>query len=233
MPDQTKRPPLRLLIFGFLYVLIFPVLLFLLSGDWGWPEAWVFSVWFLVLCYSTILYIYVNDPELLAERYRRPGSGNQPKWDQYTVYALVVGFVAWIVVMPLDARRFHWSPRFPVWLQGAGMFLLLFSAFFFYRSYVDNAFLSPLVRIQKDRSQRLVSDGVYGFVRHPMYLGAVLLFLGVPLLLGSVLGLVIGFCLILVVARRILGEERLLVQELDCYEVYREKVSYRLIPPLW
>jgi protein-S-isoprenylcysteine O-methyltransferase Ste14 len=233
MPSLTQKPPLRLLIVGFLYVLIFPVLLFLLSGDWGWLEAWIFSVWFLILCYSTILYIYHNDPELLVERYRRPGSGKQPKWDQYTVYALVVGFVAWIVVMPLDARRFHWSPSFSLWLQGAGMFLLLFSAFFFFRSYLDNAFLSPLVRIQEDRGQRLVSEGVYGFVRHPMYLGAVLLFLGVPLLLGSILGLVIGFFLILVVAQRILGEERLLVQELEGYGAYRDKVRYRLIPPIW
>jgi hypothetical protein len=64
------------LIGAFLYILLFPVLLFLLAGDWGWREGWVFSLWFLVLCYTVIMYLYRKDPGLLAERYRMPGTGN-------------------------------------------------------------------------------------------------------------------------------------------------------------
>ena len=233
MSDQVPRPPLRLLLFAMLYVLVFPALLLLLSGDWLWIEGWIFTVWFLALCYAAILYIYRNDPALLAERYKQPGSLNQQGWDRYVVYTLVLGFLAWIIVMPLDARRFQWTTGFPVWLQVLGVVALLFSAFFFFRSYVDNTYLSPLVRIQTDRQQRVVSTGVYGFVRHPMYLGGLLLFIGVPMLLGSALGLAIGVALILLVAGRIVGEERLLVQELEGYEEYTAKVKYRLIPLIW
>ena len=131
------------------------------------------------------------------------------------------------------ARRFQWTTGFPLWLQVVGVVALMFSAFFIFRSYVDNTFLSPLVRIQTDRKQRVVSTGVYGFVRHPMYLGGALLFIGVPMLLGSAFGLAIGFALLLLVAGRIVGEERLLVQELEGYEEYRTKVKYRLIPLIW
>jgi protein-S-isoprenylcysteine O-methyltransferase Ste14 len=149
------------------------------------------------------------------------------------VYALVVGFLAWIAVMPLDARRYHWSPAFPIWAQAFGGVMLLASFFFFFRSFADNTFLSPLVRIQAERKQQVVSTGVYAFVRHPMYLGALLMFFGAPLLLGSAWGLVAGAACTLVLALRILGEEKLLVKELEGYPDYRLKVRYRLIPFIW
>jgi protein-S-isoprenylcysteine O-methyltransferase Ste14 len=156
---------------AFLYILLFPALILILSGDWIWREGWALSLWFIVLCYSTILYLYRNNQALLEERYRQPGTGNQEAWDRYVVYGLLVGFIAWIVIMPLDAKRFGWSPVFPLWLPFLGVAGLAGSFFFFFRSYTDNTFLSPLVRIQKDRGQTVVSTGVYGFVRHPMTLG--------------------------------------------------------------
>ena len=233
MSNQVTKPSLRLLVFTMLYVLFFPVLLLVLSGDWLWIEGWIFTAWFLALCYTAIFYVYRNDPALLAERYKQPGSLNQQGWDQYVVYALVLGFVTWIAVMPLDARRFEWTTGFPLWLHAVGVVGLLFSAFFIFRSYVDNTFLSPLVRIQEDRKQRVVSNGVYGFVRHPMYLGGALLFVGTPMLLGSVYGLIIGLALVLLLVGRIVGEEKLLVRELKGYEEYKAKVKYRLIPFIW
>jgi protein-S-isoprenylcysteine O-methyltransferase Ste14 len=93
--------------------------------------------------------------------------------------------------------------------------------------------LSPLVRIQSERRQRVVSTGVYGFVRHPMYLGAALMFFGGPLLLGSAWGLLVGLGLVLLLMRRILLEEKLLARELEGYEAYRGKVRYRLLPRIW
>ncbi|WP_440949988.1 methyltransferase family protein [Methanosphaerula subterraneus] len=183
------------LVFTFLYILIFPALLLLIAGDPTWPEGWIFCIWFLLLCYSTILYLYRRDPALLEERYKQPGAGNQERWDRYVVYGLLVGFILWIVVMPLDARRFGWSPVFPLPLTLLGVVGLAGSFFLFFRSYTDNTFLSPLVRIQEDRKQQVVSTGVYGFVRHPMYLGAVLMFFGAPLLLGSVYGTLVDLAL--------------------------------------
>jgi protein-S-isoprenylcysteine O-methyltransferase Ste14 len=233
MTTQKNRITLIKMTFTFLYILIFPALLLFLSGDWFWIEGCIFSIWFIILCYTTIIYLYKKDPALLLERYKKPGTANQKGWDKYVVYGLIIGFTSWIVIMPLDANRFEWTTNFPIWLKGLGGIGLLLSFFFFYRSYTDNTFLSPLVRIQTERQHQVVSTGVYGFVRHPMYLGGSLLFLGTPMLLGSAFGLIIGFLLLFLLLARIVGEEKMLINELEGYSEYKKKVKYRLIPFIW
>jgi uncharacterized membrane protein YozB (DUF420 family) len=74
-------------VFAFLFILLFPALVLLLSGDLTWPEGWIFSTWFILFCFFTILYLYRKDPALLAERYKQPGTGNQEGWDRYVVWA--------------------------------------------------------------------------------------------------------------------------------------------------
>jgi len=221
------------LVFAFLYVLIFPALILVLSGNPLWPAGWIFGAWFILLCYSTILYLYRKDPALFAERFRKPGAGNHVGWDRYVVYGLGLGFTLWIVIMPLDAQRFGGSAVFPPWLNILGFVMLAGSFFLFFRSFTDNTFLSPLVRIQEDRGQRVVSTGVYGFVRHPMYLGAILMFIGAPLLLGSGYGALTGIPLTALLMARIMKEEEMLDRELEGYRKYTGNVRYRLIPFLW
>ena len=218
---------------AFLFILIFPAFILILSGNYFWPEGWIFSIWLLLLCYSTILYLYRKDPALLAERYKQPGAGNQERWDIYVIYGIMIGFMLWIVIMPLDAQRFGWSPVFPVWVKVLGGAGLAGSFFLFFRAYTDNTFLSPLVRIQEDRNQRVVTTGVYGFVRHPMYLGGSLMFVGAPLLLGSFFGVLAGLALTILLMARILGEEAMLIRDLEGYREYTQNVRYRLIPFLW
>jgi len=195
--------------------LIFPVFILLLSGDWLWPEGWLFNIWYLVLCLSSLTYLYRKDPALLEERYRTRKDSTQKKWDKYIVQMILIFFFIWIIIMPLDAKRFQWSPHFPLWVKLTGCVLLLISFFFFFRAFTDNTFLSPMVRIQAERKQHVVSTGVYGLVRHPMYLGAILQFIGAPLLLGSVYGVFAGIGLFFILAGRILGEERMLLGELE------------------
>jgi protein-S-isoprenylcysteine O-methyltransferase Ste14 len=221
------------IIFAFLYILVFPALLLTLSGDFTWPEGWIFSIWFLSLCFTTILYLYRKDPALLEERYKQPGTGNQEHWDRYVVYGLLVGFIIWFFIMPLDAKRFGLSAYFPLWLKFSGGAALAGSFFLFFRSYTDNTFLSPLVRIQEDRKQQVVSTGVYGFVRHPMYLGAILMFFGAPLLLGSWYGVLAALAMTVLLMARIVGEEKMLTRELEGYRGYALKVRYRLFPGIW
>jgi protein-S-isoprenylcysteine O-methyltransferase Ste14 len=232
MSTQATVSPAKLAVTG-LYLLLWPVLLFLLAGNRHWIEGWIFSGWFVALCATCTVWLYFKDPALLAERYRRPGSGGQKRWDKLVVYAIMLGFIAWIVIMPLDAQRFGWTPQWPVWPKACGGAMLVLSSFFFFRSFTDNPFLSPLVRIQAERKQRVVSTGVYGLVRHPMYLGAILMFEGVPLLLGSVWGTAVGTAMALLLAARIVGEEKLLLSELEGYDDYRKKVRYRLLPFIW
>jgi protein-S-isoprenylcysteine O-methyltransferase Ste14 len=216
-----------------IYLATWPAVLFLLAGDGRWLEGWLFSAWFLGLCVTVIVWLYRKDPALLAERYRMPGSGGQRTWDRVWIYATAASFIAWMTIMPLDARRFRWSPPFSPWLEAAGGVLLLAASFFLFRAFHDNTFLSPLVRIQSEREQRVVSTGVYAIVRHPMYLGALLMFVGVPLLLGSTWGLLAGAAMTLLLVARILGEERMLVRDLAGYDEYRRKVRYRLVPFVW
>jgi len=221
------------IVLTFIYILIFPVLLLFLSGDWLWPEGWIFCTWYTTLCFSAIIYLYKNDPSLLAERYRKPGSANQKGWDKYVVYGLVIGFTVWIVTMPLDAKRFGWTTSFPLALKIIGGIGLMLSFFFFFRSYTDNPYLSALVRIQTERKHQVVSTGVYSIVRHPMYLGGSLLFIGTPMLLGSLYGQIIGVLIIFLIIARIIGEEKMLVNELEGYSDYKKKIKYRLVPYVW
>jgi len=230
--EKSKISVLTLLI-TFLYILIFPALLIFLSGDWLWTEGYIFSIWFIILCYTAIIYLYHKDPALLMERYKQPGTANQKGWDKYVVFGLLIGFITWIVIMPLDAKRFAWTKCFPLWLKVIGGICLIQSFFFFLRSYTDNTFLSPLVRIQTERKHQVVTTGVYSIVRHPMYLGGSLLFIGTPMLLGSAYGLIIGLLLMFLLLFRIIGEEKMLNNELEGYAEYKKKVKYRLIPFIW
>ena len=111
-----------------------------------------------------------------------------------------------------------------------GTFLLTLSFIIIFEVFRENTFAAPVIKMQKERGQKVISNGLYGIVRHPMYSGAVLLFIGSPLLLGSVYGLVIGFLLIIILAGRIFGEEKMLRQELPGYDEYMKKVRSRLIP---
>ena len=221
------------LLFTAVYLLFGPALMLLLAGDWRWPEGWIFGGWFVAVGASTIAWLYRNDPGLLAERYRMPGTGGQSRRDRIIVYLLAVGFIAWVVLMPLDARRFHWTPRLPLAVELVGDALLVLSWLLLFRSFADNTFGSALVRVQTERGHRVVTTGVYGWVRHPMYLGATLMFVGGSLVTGAATALVVGLALSLLLAVRSLDEEELLTRELPGYDDYRRRVRYRLIPFVW
>ena len=107
------------------------------------------------------------------------------------------------------------------------------SLYFIFESTVQNTYLSTQVRIQSERKQKVISAGVYGFVRHPQYLGVVLMCIGGPLLLNSVYGVIIGLIVIIIFIFRILGEEKMLAEELEGYKDYKKKIKYRLLPIVW
>lgn len=182
---------------------------------------------------STYIYLYIYDPALLAERSRMQFAENQKTWDPYVLIIIYVLMFAWLIVMPLDARRFKWSPIFPAWLKILGGLMLIPSLYLIFQSTAENTFASTMVRIQTERKQTVISSGVYGFVRHPMYLGAAFMMFGAPLLLGSIWGLIIAVIGLCVLVARIMGEEEMLVKELEGYSEYRERVRYRLVPFVW
>jgi protein-S-isoprenylcysteine O-methyltransferase Ste14 len=218
------------LIGSFIYLALFPVILFALAGDWRWIEGWVFSVIFLVMCHSTLLYLYFYDPALLKERFGSPFQPSQKGWDKVLLSLFFVDFLVWFAIMPLDAERFHWSPTFPLWLKAIGTVLLVLSILLVFEALRENTFAAPVVKMQKERGQTVVSTGMYGVVRHPMYAGALLLFVAGPLLLGSLWGLIVSLILIVTIAVRSIGEEAMLKQELEGYSDYMRRVKWRMIP---
>lgn len=225
--------PTALIVNVVMSALFFPSLILFLAGNWRWVEGWLFALWFVAMLEFNIIYLYWKDPALLAERTKAPGTGNQQSWDKYLMVAILAIALLWLVVLPLDAERFHWSPSFPLWLKILGGVALLPAWYLIERTTMENTFLSAQVRIQGERQQQVITTGVYGLVRHPLCLGCALMMLGAPLLVGSVYGLLISALGLLLLVGRIMGEERMLLEELDGYAAYRQKVKYRLIPFVW
>ena len=210
----------------------FAALLLWLSGNWRWMEGWAFGVWWLSFMVTLYLWLRLKDPALLAERMRLPGSGGESRSDMAILFAMKLCFMASLFVSALDVR-FGWTPRLPLWSEVCGGILLLGGSFFMFRAFTDNTYASQLVRIQSERGQHVIETGVYGLVRHPMYLGGSLMFVGAPLLLGSVCGLLLGLAAVGSLILRIFGEEKLLARDLEGYRAYCERVRYRLIPYIW
>ena len=214
------------------WILAIPAFVLWLSGDWRWIEGWIFGVWLAVFIGVFFLWLYFKDPALLAERMRRPGTGGESRSDLTVLIAIKTIWLAWMVLPSLNVR-FHWAPRLPIWSEVFGGILLVTGSYFMFRAIADNTFASQLVRIQTEREQHVIDTGVYSLVRHPMYLGGILIFVGGPLLLGSALGLLPGVGLILLIIVRIFGEEKLLVHDLEGYRGYAQRVRYRLVPHVW
>jgi protein-S-isoprenylcysteine O-methyltransferase Ste14 len=212
-------------------VLFFSLPLFLAAGTLAWPAGWIYLVLFFSFVFAITSWLFRHDPALLMERMTmsRP---DQKSWDKVFLALAYVSFVAWLVLMALDAVRFHWS-QMPTWLSVAGAIVLIYSFYLFFATFRENSYLSPVVRIQGDRGQTVVSTGPYHYVRHPMYAAALLFFLGTTLLLGSWYGLLLALLLVFLVAGRAVLEERTLRKELQGYDAYMTQVKYRLIPCVW
>ena len=229
-PNMTKSRFIIVILSTAVFLTAVPLLA---AGTWRWLEGWLFCLFMNVMVLSNVIYLYFKDPELLAERSKAPGADNQKGWDKVLLSSAYFLFMVWYVIMPLDARRFGWSPAFPLWLKIIGGLLLIPSLFFIYRATTDNTFLSTRVRIQSERKQRVITTGVYGIVRHPLYLGVLLMLAGVPLMLGSLVGLAISLIALATLIYRIHGEEKMLLDELEGYKEYTQKVKNRLIPFIW
>lgn len=221
----------RLLLQNTVFVVAMGALLFACAGTLHWPAAWTFLATSALLGPLCGWWLYRIDPALLAERLRPVLQKDQPAADKMFMTLFVVAMLAWLVVMGLD-RRVQPSDM-PVALQALGFGLFLASTLFTMWVFRENSFAAPVVKLQTEREQHVISTGPYGYVRHPMYSGLVLFFTGVPLLLGSWWGLAMMPILIALLAVRIPIEERTLREGLPGYTDYAARVRYRLIPGVW
>jgi protein-S-isoprenylcysteine O-methyltransferase Ste14 len=207
-------------------------LLFGAAGTWRWPQAWILTIEMAASGLAVGLWLARHDPGLLAERLAPPIQRGQERQDKIFMMSIAVLWIVWHVFMALDAVRFGLS-HLPEWAQAIGAVLILLSMFATFLTFRENSFAAPVVKIQKERGQTVVTSGPYRYVRHPMYAGASLMFVGIPLMLGSGYGLALAPLWLVLLALRIPMEERILKEKLDGYEDYARRVRYRLVPGLW
>jgi protein-S-isoprenylcysteine O-methyltransferase Ste14 len=208
------------------------LLLFVPAGTLDWPAAWVFIALMAATSTGTGVWLAQHDPELLAQRMASPIQPEQKTWDKLLIAVILATFCAWFVIMALDAARYHYS-HVPFALKIAGALAITACMYFAYETFRENSFASPVVRIQRERGQKVIDTGPYAIVRHPMYSGALLYFIGAPLLLGSWIGLVLAPVLMVLLGVRTVLEERTLSAELDGYNDYTRRVRWRLVPRVW
>ncbi|MBR0777097.1 isoprenylcysteine carboxylmethyltransferase family protein [Bradyrhizobium diazoefficiens] len=206
-------------------------LLFASAGTLHWPAAWLFLVSSILLGPLCGWWLYRIDPALLAERLRPLLQKDQPRADKVFMVVFVAAMLAWLAAMGLDRRR-HASDM-PVTLHAVGFVLFLAATILILRVFRANSFAAPVVKLQSERAQRVISTGPYAHVRHPMYSGMMLFFAGMPLLLGSWWGLAMLPLFLALFAIRIRIEERTLRDGLPGYADYAGRVRYRLLPGVW
>jgi protein-S-isoprenylcysteine O-methyltransferase Ste14 len=211
---------------------VFAALLFVSAGTLLWPAGWAFIAIFFSFAVAIVLWLARKEPELLQERMSSPMQSGQPLWDKMFVAAVLLLFLTWLIVMPLDAVRFGWS-EVPDWLQLVGALGVVLSFYIMFLTFRENAYLALVAKVQEERGQSVVSTGPYRYVRHPMYASMFLFFPGSALLLGSWWGLLLCVVLLGLLVWRIPLEERMLENGLAGYDEYARKVRYRLIPRVW
>jgi len=228
---QTKLIA-RLVVEAGVWLGLMGVLLFSAAGTSRWPQAWAFLGIFAAGSFAFGAWLIRRDPALLAARLGPLAQRGQPLWDRVFLLVFIGVWCGWLVLMALDARRWHTS-RVPAWLNALGGLLVVAGFLATMLVFRENSFAAPVVRVQAERGQRVVDTGPYAIVRHPMYASAVVYLVGMPLLLGSWLGLLVVPLMIAAMAPRAVMEERLLERELPGYAEYVRRVRYRLVPGLW
>jgi protein-S-isoprenylcysteine O-methyltransferase Ste14 len=227
-PESTDRR--RLISGSVLTLLAFVVCLFLPAGTWAWPRGWLFFS--VVIAASIVISLYLRraNPDVIAARVNR--HEGTKGWDRWVLGLLIPALVSILPVAALDDGRFHWS-HVPWWACGSGYALVIAGFVGFTWAEAVNKFFEPTVRIQADRGHTVIDTGPYAIIRHPGYVAAGLLVLGMPLALGSYWAMIPALltCLLLVV--RTVWEDRTLREELPGYEECARQVRYRLIPGVW
>lgn len=231
-PDSQSEVTGRFLVRTVLYLVVIGTILFGAAGTFHWPAAWIYLALSADLSFGGGLWLARHDPGLLAERLGSLIQRDQKSWDKIFMALMMVLWIGWLVLIALDAKRYHWS-QVLLALQVAGFALLCLGSYLVGLTFRENSYAAPVVKIQKERGHRVVSTGPYAYVRHPMYAGALLIVAGAPLLLGSWWGLAAAAALVLLIAIRAVLEERMLKAELAGYADYAARVRYRLVPYLW
>lgn len=207
-------------------VVLIGALLFLPAWTMHYPQAWLLMGILFIPMFLAGLVMMAKNPALLQSRL----SAKEKEREQSLVVKLsglmfLVGFV-----LAGLSFRFGWL-MLPRWVSIVGAALFLGSYALYAEVLRENTWLSRTIEVQE--GQQVVSDGLYGIVRHPMYAVTLVLFLSMPLVLGSALALIVFLAYPAIIVKRLLNEEQILARDLKGYTEYMQKVKWRLIPFIW
>lgn len=205
--------------------------LFLPAGTLAWLRGWIFWATFFSFVLFLSVWLFTSNPSLLAERLVLTRQG-QPAWDRVWVLNFYLLSLAWLALMSFDVARLRWS-EMPTLFQGSGLLLFLGSLLGIFITLRENHYLSPVVRLQRERGQVVISTGPYASLRHPLYASASLFYIGVPMFLGSWWGVCCAPLFMSLMIYRAVQEERWLCDNLPGYKSYMQKVTWRFLPGVW
>lgn len=210
----------------FLGVLLVGLLIFLPAGTINYWNGWLFMGLLFLPMFIAGIIMMIKAPNLLKSRL----DAKEKEVTQKSVVALSgLMFLAGFIIAGLN-YRFNWIQLPNIIVVIASIIFLL--AYILYAEVLrENVFLSRIIEVQKD--QKVIDTGLYGIVRHPMYLATIFLFLSMPLILGSFISFIIFLVYPLIIAKRIKNEEQVLEKELKGYLEYKQKVKYKMIPFVW
>lgn len=208
-------------------------LLMLCGYDWGWWQAWAYSLVFVSAGIGIRLWAERRHPGLMAERAQLLKAPGVKSWDRLLapLMALSLGLPLFVVA-GLD-HRFEWSPHFPSWMNILGLVLASAGYGFAGWAFLENRFFSAVVRIQSERGHVVCDTGPYKIVRHPGYSGGVLSPFAMALALDSVWTLIPATAALMIAVVRTGLEDRTLQKELPGYREYADRVRYRLVPGIY
>ncbi len=230
----TNQPSLASLIVrsiaGLLFLLLMLALaLFASAGTFAFWRAWLYLAVFGACVLLITAYLFVRDRRLLESRLN-VGPVAETQRSQQVIQAFASLFFLLLFIVPGLDHRFGWS-HVPALLSVISDMLVALGLFIVFLVFRENSFTSAIIEVSNE--QRVVSTGPYSIVRHPMYSGAMLLLIFTPLALGSWVGLPFALPVMLVIAVRLLAEEKFLAGSLRGYDDYRRKVRWRLLPGVW
>lgn len=207
-------------------VVMFALLFFLPAGTWRYWQAWMYIGVLIIPMFFVLAYFMKNDPALLE---RRMKMREERKEQRKIIQASGIVFVL-IYILPGFDIHYGWS-NMPAWVSITAGVVMFLSYMLVFRTMQVNSFLSRVIEVAED--QRVINTDVYGIVRHPMYVGMIVLYAISPIVLGSWWAVIPALVIIPVIVARILDEEKALEQDLPGYVEYKQKVKYRLIPFVW
>jgi len=233
MPDQKTKPSRRywlIMARGILRFVAILAAMFFLAGRLSYWQAWGYGASGLLFG-LVVAVMFVGKADVIEERVR-PGPGT--KWWDKVFFALYIpSFLAILAVASLDAGRHHWTADLPATAYVVAYSVLVAAYGLVTWAMWTNRFFSSVVRIQTDRGHHVIQDGPYRFVRHPGYVGAILLGLASAVVLGSLWSLIPAGLMAMLVTVRTALEDATLQRELPGYTEYASKVRYRLMPGVW